>query len=222
MFKPEFFGLKPILHEESIYYRKVSNTNGIYIFNKDEVNLKIETIKNEPPLVDQCVREIFWICDKGRRPWVLEAEKSFLSLVSLGCNLLDYLRGTTGVSTETYAFINPLDVVLRLEYEIQHIQSLTDITRWVEILNIFYQLIHKYIYVYDLWTLDLPQIAQLPPTNGILFLLETGDDNNFIQLLTAFARTKSEIIHGVLLDFLRDDEPEVRSIAAGLIKKYFN
>jgi hypothetical protein len=222
--KFQFFGVDPILVDKVVFYTE-RNAGGKYVYQSSELTQLINGYKNanDNVALDQILRELFWICNQGRRPWSLEAEQSFLALASAGYDLLAYLRSVGKISNETYAFINPLDMTLRLEYEAEHLRKVDDLTDskgLKNILAIFYRLIHVYISVFDCWVSDFPQMAKLPAIDSMKYLLETGNDSEFAVLLTAFAKTKDPIAKNILIDFSNDDEQEVQSLAKSLLARY--
>lgn len=228
MLKFQFFGVDPILVDKVVFYTE-RNAGGKYVYQSSELAQLINGYKNTNDYIalDQILRELFWICNQGRRPWSLEAEQSFLALASVGYDLLAYLRSVRKISNETYAFINPLDMTLRLEYEAEHLQkvddpadSTADSKGLNNILAIFYRLIHVYISVFDCWVSDFPQMAKLPAIDSMKYLLETGNDSEFAVLLTAFAKTKDPIAKKILIDFSNDDEQEVKTLAKSLLAMY--
>lgn len=224
MLKFQFFGVEPIVIEKVIFYTE-RNTGGKYVCQPSELAQVINGHKNTNnyAALDQILRELFWICNQGRRPWSLEAEQSFLALASVGYDLLTYLRAVGKVPNETYAFIDPLDMTLRFEHEAEHLQKIDSQVNskgWDSISAIFYRLIRVYISVFDCWVSDFPQMAKLPAIDSMNYLLETGDDSDFAVLLTAFAKTKDPKAKQILIDFSSDDEQPVRALAERLLTMY--
>jgi hypothetical protein len=225
MLKAEFFGAEPILLDKIIFYTE-SEGMGKYVYESAKLANVITGYEatNNYTALEQVLRELFWICNEGRRPWSLEAEQSFLALASAGYDLLNYLRAVGKISNDTYAFIDPLNITLRLEQEAEHLQepnSQVDGDRWNSILAIFYRLIHIYISSFDCWVSDFSQIAKLPAIDTMKYLLETGNDSDFAILLTAFAKTKDLKAEQILIDFTDDDEEPVRALVEKLRATYF-
>lgn len=224
MLKFQFFGYEPILIDKAIFYTE-RNGGGKYVYEPAEVRQLINGYKiNDTEALDQILREIFWICDQGRRPWSLEAEQSFTDIASVGHDLLNYLRSVGAVHNETYEFIDPLKMALRLEREAEHLQEIdsrADAGRWGNTIKIFDQLIGIYISIFDYWSSDYPNNTKLPEINDMIYLLETGDDSDFEVLLTSFAKTRSPSVKQVLVEFSRDDEQHVANLAGKLFAMYF-
>lgn len=198
----QFFGAESILINKSVCYLE-GRGGGRYVFDPVRLGEIISTYKQEQNYfaLEQMIKEIFWICNQGRRPWSLDAEEAFLSLASIGYNLLSYLRPLHKVSFETYSFIDPLVMVLRLEHESEHIQSSSDNQKWIGVLNIFYQLTKLYINIFDSWTKDYSHMVKIPTINDIKFLLEIGDDQEFGILLNALSLTRKLEMKGILTSF---------------------
>lgn len=225
MFTSQFFGVDSILISNVIFYTDRKNAGEKYVYQSSELEQVIDSYKNthDYTTLDQILRELFWICNAGRRPWSLEAEKTFLALALSGYDLLNYLRAGRKVSNETYDFINPLHMIFRLEWEAEHLEKMDNPINAEElnsICAIFYRLIHVYISVFDCWTSDFPEMVKLPETDGIKYLLETGDDSDFAVLLTAFAKTKDPRVKNILVDFSNDEEQSVKALAKRLLTMY--
>ena len=222
--KSEFFGGDSIVIDKLVIYKE-RRTGGIYVYEPSKLERVISGFKtrHDRASLERLVRELFWICNQGRRPWSLEAEHSFLGLVSVGYELLTYLRAVGKVPHETYAFIDPLDITLRLEREVEHLQKVrshADSERWIGTSIVFDQLTHFYIAIFVHWVSDYPRVVTLPTIDNMKYLLETGNDREFAVLLTTFARTKDLNVKQLLIDFSRDDEPPVRVLAERLLAEF--
>ena len=227
MFTFEFYGTTPILVDKIVFYTEHKGA-GKYVYESRELAHVIKGYQNTNnyAALEQLLRELFWICNQGRRPWSLEAEQSFLALASTGYELLNYLRAAGKVTNDIYAFIDPLNITVRLEQEAEHIHihminSKVDNVRWEGTLAIFYRLTHIYISLFDCWVSDFPQLAKLPAIESMKYLLETGNDSDFTILVLAFAKTKDSRVKQLLIGFTHDDKEPVRVLAENLLATYF-
>lgn len=224
MFKSEFCGRESILLEKVVRFRERQGS-GEYVFETRELERVIVCYKNSNDRsgLEQIVRELFSICNQGRRPWTLEAEQAFLELSATGYHLLTYLRVTAKIPNETYAFIDPLSLAGRLGSEAARIEKFRDRDRenWDWVLPVFYRQMSIFTKVFSCWASDHPQSAHLPSLDTMKCLLETEDDVEFAALLTAFSRTRSSQVRQFLLEFTEDDEESVRSLAGKLLSEYF-
>jgi len=213
----QFFGVEPIMINKVIH-----QTEGKFIYQPREMAQVINDYKNKHDYrsLEQIIRELFWISNQGRRPWPFESEQSFLVFVSEANKLLKCVRIDFKISDETYTFINPLAIALRLEREAQHLEEIND-EYWDNILEIFYQLISLYIIIFDYWVSDFPQKVKLPTTDTMKYLLETDNNSDYEALITAFAKTQESKVEQILIDFSSDDEQAVRSLSEILLARYF-
>lgn len=220
----QFFGVAPILIGKVIHYAEGTKFGGIYTYDPSELARVIGSCKSADNCaqLDQIQIELFWICHQGRRPWSLEAEQSFLALASVGYGVLTHLRAVGRTSSQTYAFIDPLDCALRLEYTAEDLERADQQggDRWSSILAIVSRLTSLYIAVFDCWASDFPQEVKLPTSDSLRYLLETGDDNDFAVLLTALAKTNDPTVKQLLFEFSGDDEQPVRTLAQNLLKSW--
>jgi hypothetical protein len=53
------------------------------------------------------------------------------------------------------------------------------------------------------------------------YLLETGNDHNYVLLLTAFSKTGNVAVRPILVDFTVDEEPSVCALAERLLAAHF-
>jgi hypothetical protein len=217
-----FYGAPPRLLGQHILYRE-SRSQGRYDFDLPVLEKVIDEVKktDDSSGLEQIVRELFSVCNQGRRPWSLNAERSFLVLARLGHDALCDLRLMTKVGDSTYASIDPLRAASRLASEAAHIDATDQEGRWDAEVGIFDQLIHVYIAVYSNWTSDHPETAGVPHRDGIEQLLEGTSDMDFEIMLGALARTKNPVVEQVLESFTRDDEDAVRQVAKRLLAHHF-
>lgn len=225
----QFFGAEAILINKTIFYIESRREGGRYTFKPDQLANAIadRLTSKDHAKSEQMIRELFWICSQGRRPWSSQAEQSFLSLASTGRELLVHLRSTGGISSGTYAFIDPLTMTLSLEREAENLKrrgyrndNADENKIWTLTLSVFDQLTHLYIDIFALWIEDSPQDVQLPPTDQMEYLLTIGDDSKFANLLSSFARTKNPRAIRLVADYSKAEGGWKRNLAAALLEKY--
>lgn len=73
--------------------------------------------------MSQIIRELFACINTGRRPWRLESERAFLSIMLPAVDVVEFLHTSGNASNEVYEYIKPLYMALYLAREIEHMKE---------------------------------------------------------------------------------------------------
>ena len=202
-----------------IFYTE-RNTQGIYICKFNELEKIIHEYKYHQnyDALSQIIRELFACINAGRRPWRLESERAFLSIMLPAVDVVEFLHTSGNASNEVYEYIKPLSMALYLVRTVEHMAETRPVDLRIDILD---QLVTQYILIFGWWASDFAISIELPPTDELLFLLETCDDHLFIILLTALAKTQQPCVKAILDMFIDYDEVHVQTLAKKLSTQYY-